>query len=462
MKGIKSRLVGSYLFIIIITVFILEAVLIAAIKKYYYNNTQNLLSNQIKISVEFYNNYFSSSTLEENVRNNADIFWKNTSAEVQIINKDSKMLMDSIGNFVEGTVVGEDIEKALKGKLGTDIKKDDVTGENVLYVSYPLKSASGIEGVLRFISSLSKVDSMLNRISLLFFIIGLFVIIISSMVSIFLSNTIIEPLEEVNKVAEKFASGTFNERLIIRRDDEIGELASTLNFMADEIIKNERLKNDFISSVSHELRTPLTSIKGWAATIKLGDLEDKEEVYEGLEIIEKESDRLSLLVEELLDFSKLISGKVNLKKEYVEIDNLARFIKNQMKPRANRENIKFTMDIEKNIPPILLDKNRISQVILNILDNAFKFTPKEGYIIFSVYKDENYLVIKIKDSGTGISKEDLPHVTEKFFKGKNSMSKNGIGLSVCKEIVELHEGILEINSELNKGTIVYVKIPYEL
>lgn len=461
MKSIKSRLTVSYLFIITITVAILEVFLIFAIKEYYYNNMENMIFNQMKVSVDFYNSYLSSSSLKKNVQDNADIFWKNTSAEVQIIDKSGEMLMDSMGNFIEGKIQGDDVEKALRGVSGAYVTRDKTSKEKILYASYPLKSSNGIEGVLRFVTSLEEVDKVIIRISWTLIIIGIAVVLIAGIASIFLSDTIIKPLEEVTDMARKIASGRFNERINKKRDDEIGELSDTLNFMADEILKNDKLKNEFIASVSHELRTPLTSIKGWAMTIRTGDLEDKEEILDGLEIIEKESERLSSLVEELLDFSKFVSGKISLIKKPIDIKNIIEYIQKQMSPRALRQNINFTIEMEKDLSVILLDENRIKQVLINVLDNAFNFTDEKGSIEIKVTMEKNNLLLNVKDSGVGIPEEDLPRVTEKFFKGSSSKSGSGIGLSICKEIIDLHGGEFRITSEYGKGAQVSIRLPIQ-
>lgn len=461
MKGITKRVVLSYFLIIFLTVAVLEIFLITAIKRYYYTNMQNLISNQLMSSADFYNNYFSSSSLEKNVQDNADIFWKNTDAEVQIIDKNKKMLMDSIGNFTEKPVNDNDVNEALDGTLGVYITNDKNNGDKMMYVSYPLKSIDQIEGVLRFAVSLSGIDKTVSRITNIFIIIGTIVIILSGLISILLSNSIVKPLKQVTSAAKKIASGRFTEKLNIERNDEIGELSATFNFMAEEILKNDKLKNEFIASVSHELRTPLTSIKGWAATIKAGDLENKAEILDGLDIIEKESDRLTLLVEELLDFSRLISGKISLSKDYMDINNNLRYIEKQFMPRAARQNINFIVETEEALPLFYGDSNRINQVIINVLDNAFKFTREDGVVELSAYKKQNNIIIKVRDTGIGIPKEDLPFVTEKFFKGKSNLSKNGLGLSISKEIITLHHGTIEIFSENEKGTEVYITLPAE-
>ncbi|MGH4117462.1 HAMP domain-containing sensor histidine kinase [Clostridium sp.] len=462
MRGIKARLIWSYLLVIVFTVITLEVVLTVSVGKYYYKNMESLLSKQIKGSVDFYNNNFSSSSLKENVENNADIFWKNTSAEVQIIDDSGMMLMDSIGDFDYKPIKDDDVKKALKGELGTFIKKDKSTKENFMYVSYPLKSYNKIEGVLRFVTPLSEVDALIHKIIFLFLGVGALVIVIFGGSSIFISNSIVGPLDEVKNLAKKFASGNFTERLEKRRNDEIGELSDTFNFMAEEIQKNQKLKNEFITSVSHELRTPLTSIKGWAATISSGTLEDKGEILDGLNIIEKESDKLTEMVEELLDFSKFISGKAPLIKEYVNIQSVIAYIEKQFMPKSMRRSIVFTCKTQENLPLVYVDEKRVNQVIINIIDNAFNFTKAGGNVTLEVFTSSDNICISIKDNGVGIPTEDLPKVTEKFFKGRSSMSQNGIGLSLCKEIVEMHYGKLEILSEYGTGTEVRILLPLTL
>ena len=128
-------------------------------------------------------------------------------------------------------------------------------------------------------------------------------------------------------------------------------------------------------------------------------------------------------------------------------------------PRALKENIQLTLDINENLPEVYVDKNRLKQVLLNILDNSFKFTPSGGNIKVWTYLENKNIVIAIMDTGCGIPKEELPRVKEKFFKGRNANSKNGIGLSICDEIIKLHGGKLVINSILSKGTEVCIIIP---
>jgi signal transduction histidine kinase len=460
-KSIRSKLAGSYLLVILITVIIVEGFLIAATKKYYYKSLESNLSNQLKLSTSFYNTYLSSASVKENVANNVDVFYENITAQVQIIDLNGFVIMDSLGAIPIGKLKSKDFTEALDGEIGSIIDRQEYESEDVMTVAYTLIYNGKTNGVLRFITSLKKIDEDIYELSRFFLITGGFVIILSGIVSFFISNIITSPIKKIMTGAEEMASGNFTEKIKINSDDELGQLAKTLNYMSDEILKNERLKDEFIASVSHELRTPLTSIKGWSIILNSSKLEDEEEIKEGLEIIEQESDRLTFLVEDLLDFSKLSSGKVSIKKDLVDLKDILLNIKRQTMPRELKENIKLTLVLDEDLPKIFIDKNRLKQVLINILDNSFKFTPSGGNINVRAYLENQNIVLVITDTGCGIPREELPRVKEKFYKGMNANSKNGIGLSICDEIIKLHGGKLEISSELSKGTEVCIIIPLQ-
>ncbi len=458
-SSIRLKLAGSYLLVILITVIIVEGFLMVATKKYYYKSLEANLSNQLMLSSSFYNSYLSSASVKENVANNVDVFYENITAEVQIIDLNGFVIMDSLGAIPEEMVDSKDFRAALEGKIGSTIDRQKYENEGVMTVAHPLFHNGKLNGVLRFITSLKKIDEDIYELSRFFLIIGGMVVILSGIVSIFISSSISRPIKKIILGAEKMASGNFNEKIKIDSEDELGQLAKTLNYMTEEILKSEKLKNEFIASVSHELRTPLTSIKGWSIILNTSKLEDKEELKEGLEIIEQESDRLASLVEDLLDFSKLSSGKVSINKTYIDLKDILINVKSQTLPRALKDNIQLDLAVDESLPQIFVDKNRLKQVLINILDNSFKFTPNGGKVTIRAYLESTKIIIQIIDTGCGIPKEELPRVKEKFFKGKNANSKNGIGLSICDEIIKLHGGKLEINSMLNKGTEVFIILP---
>ncbi|NLY46630.1 MAG: HAMP domain-containing histidine kinase [Tissierella sp.] len=458
-KSIKSRLVINFMLVIVITVLILQIVLSNSIRNYYYKNVEDILTSQIEYSTDFYSKYFSTFTINDIIMGDIDLFWRYTTAQVQLLSLEGDLLMDSLGVVHEGPINTMDVIRAKNMEKGVWIGNVAYDDSPVMAVSLPLRNHEEPIGIIRFITSLEETNNTVNRITVLLILIGIIVITISGVVSLFLANSIVKPLLEVTKVAQKMADGQLRVRGEVKIDDEIGQLSNTLNFMAEELLKKEQIKNDFISSVSHELRTPLTSIKGWAITLQGDDSIDSELLHDGLEIIETESDRLSKMVEELLDFSKFISGRVTLEKSMFSIRDTLKMIEKQYMPRAKDNKIDMSINISEDVQFFLGDENRIKQLLINLLENAVKFTPAGGDVSLDAYNQDNNLVLVVKDTGIGIPPEDLPHVKEKFYKGKHSKSHSGIGLSICEEIVTLSNGSLEIESEVDRGTAVKVILP---
>ncbi|WP_341479583.1 HAMP domain-containing sensor histidine kinase [Clostridium gallinarum] len=457
LKSIRNQLLRGIVIIIFSTVVVLNILLMVFIRKYYYDNMENILKSRIEVSMNFYNKYFSSQELIENVYDNVDAFWNENNAQVEIFDVDGSLLMDSIGIKDEKLINAPDVSKALKGEVSRWVGKVNYYDKKVMAVSYPLEIDGEIIGIMRFITSLEEIDGIITNIMIIFVSISIGVLLIGVTLSIILANSIINPIKYLNKVAEKMGSGNLSVRSKIDSKNEIGQLSNTLNFMANEISRREQLKNEFISQVSHELRTPLTAIKGWTITLN-NDETDKETLKLGFDIIEKETDRLSLMVEELLDFSRLINENVRLELKKINIGDFLKHIESFMAPRAKKEGINLEF-ITKDDVNISIDSNRLKQVFINLIDNSLKFTEAGGNIKFETFILDKNIKFIIEDNGCGISEEDLPRVKEKFFKGKNSNSKNGIGLSICDEIIKLHNGEFNIYSKLGIGTKVEIIIP---
>lgn len=458
MRTIKSRLVKSFSIVIFITILVLDILLITFVRKYYYDNMNDLLKNQLQVTTNFYKKYFNLYSLEENIYDSLDSFWKQTDAQIQIYDNNGSMLMDSIG-VVEDNVKYIDVQKSLQGEKNNRwIGNVSYYDYKVMALSTPIESDGKVIGVMRLVVSLEAVDKGISNIIVFFLIISITVLIFSILVSTILAKNIVVPIKKLTIVAEEMAGGDLGVRSDTNSRDEIGKLAKTLDYMAEEIQKREQLKNEFFSSISHELRTPLTAIKGWVITLDDSQT-DKDTLKMGLNIIEKETDRLVNMVEELLDFSRLSSGKMTLNKKEVSIKAISDYIDVYMSARARRENKRLNINLDSENKKIYVDIDRIKQVLINLLDNAFKFTEAEGTISISFTDVEGSLKIVVQDDGSGITKEDLPRVKEKFYKGKNAKSKNGIGLSICDEIVKLHNGEIFIESEEGNGTLVTVILP---
>ncbi|MBQ7595617.1 MAG: HAMP domain-containing histidine kinase [Clostridia bacterium] len=270
-------------------------------------------------------------------------------------------------------------------------------------------------------------------------------------------SSILKPIKEINETTKLIAQGNMDARIDhYLYDDEIGELSKSINHMAKEISAADKLKNDFISTVSHELRTPLTAIKGWGETILQVSETDPVLTKRGMNVIIDEATRLSGIVEELLDFSRIQSGRLTLKIEKMDI--LAELDETvfAFKDRATREGIDLIYNAPDLPAPMDGDPGRIKQVFVNIIDNALKYTNQGGKITVTAEIADDKIKITVEDTGCGISAEDIPHVKEKFYKANITVHGSGIGLAVSDEIVKMHNGTLDIYSVLGEGTTVVI------
>ena len=228
--------------------------------------------------------------------------------------------------------------------------------------------------------------------------------------------------------------------------------------MAEELSNAEQVKNDFISSVSHELRTPLTAIRGWGETLLDDDL-DPGTRRKGMQVIMGETERLSQMVEELLDFSRIQGGRMVLSRENVDLIAELSDVVLMYTERARRENKTLRYEEPGGFLAVYADRNRLRQVFINILDNAIKYSDAGDTVTVSLRAENGSAVICIADTGIGIAPEDLPRVKNRFYKGKSTRRGSGIGLAVADEIINMHGGSLNLTSQREVGTTVTITLP---
>ncbi|MBR7070721.1 MAG: HAMP domain-containing histidine kinase [Clostridia bacterium] len=281
----------------------------------------------------------------------------------------------------------------------------------------------------------------------------------SAVTGIYFIKSVIQPIKDVSNTARKIAMGDFEAQLEPGKNDEIGELCDAINYMATELKQAETIKNDFISSVSHELRTPLTAIRGWGETAKMSVGFDEELVTRGLDVVLSETDRLSNLVEELLDFSRMQNNRLVLNTQPIDVSVLLHAAVDMYTELARQQGIEISYTAPMASAIIMGDADRLKQVFINIIDNAVKYTEKGGLILVVQSKEEGCVRIQVKDTGVGIPAQDIDHVKEKFFKSNKTVRGSGIGLSVADEIIRQHQGLLFLESTEGIGTNVTIVLP---
>ncbi|MBR3847682.1 MAG: HAMP domain-containing histidine kinase [Oscillospiraceae bacterium] len=462
--GLRRRWMVNNLLYVALTIAVCVIVFSVTVMNYYYVNIRTSLTNSANMSAQYFSIGLASSvdSFYANAKRQVSPTASLDNVERQILFSNGRVVMSSSGLPAGMMPQSPDIAEAVaKNATATYMGRDGATGERIMSVSSPLVSGDrDVIGVIRYVTSLRNVDRRIVIISLLGAFVGMLMLVI-----VFISNrmflrSIISPLREVIDISNKIAGGSYGAVIDKKYDDEIGELVDAINEMSAGIARSDKIKNEFISSVSHELRTPLTAVIGWGETLTTVGTEDPEETRRGVEIILKETRRLSKMVEELLDFARMESGRFTL---YVDTFELKAEFEETLFMYAEtfrREKVEmnYSHDEEDDIF-IAGDCERLKQVFFNIIDNAIKHGGENKKLDISLFRDGKMAKLVIRDYGEGISEEDLPYVKVKFYKGKSRAHGNGIGLAVSDEIINLHGGTLDIESKLGEGTTVTISLP---
>lgn len=288
----------------------------------------------------------------------------------------------------------------------------------------------------------------------------LVLLLMVSVASIIIARRIVQPIEHMSKAAVSVASGNYSVRVPIPQDkNELSELVHTFNQLIASLQKQEELRKRLTSDLAHELRTPLNTLLAQIEGMIDGVWEASPE---HLESTRSEVLRLTRLVSDLDQVIQTEAGALHISKEELDVSEVANEIVDSMKASFQRKNIQLTHKLEP-LALVVGDKQRLAQVFSNLLTNSLKHTEPNGEVVVSVVHDSEMVMITIKDNGIGIPEEDLPYVFERFYRGDRSRNRerggSGLGLTIAKGIVEAHQGEINIESELGKGTIVTIRLP---
>jgi two-component system phosphate regulon sensor histidine kinase PhoR len=583
------KLTSIFCFVVVLAISAGYFYLDAHLKSYVENNLKKNIKHQLTLGKDLLETKLADKIIPVDFQALALQMGNALGLRVTIIALDGKVLGDTDLtrkqlSSVENHASRPEVKEALSSGLGISKRYSYTLKKYMLYTAIPFGKEK-VEGALRFsvpVHDLEILQARMRRVVAMS-IVGIFLLILglTFLVSIFVSR----PLSEMSAVAKTMAGGDFSKKIAIHTNDEIGELARSLNLISEEIkdkigkidseqaklnlvlssmfegvivtdssekiilmnpslrklffvdtnpegknplevIRNtavqdivdriiqgrqrlateeitvntpeekilkvngvpivrnnefegailvfhditelrrlEQIRQDFVANVSHELRTPISSIKGYAETLLEGALEDKDNAKEFISIIYHDSNRLANLINDLLDLSKIESGK--MKMNFVSLNPISvikratTIIENQAKTKS----ITLRFNIPSSLPKIKADETRISQVLINLLDNAIKYTPENGSVTISTNITNNFLEIDIIDTGIGISENDLPRIFERFYRVDKARSRElggtGLGLSIVKHIVQAHSGQVWVKSELGLGSTFSFTIPLE-
>nr|WP_295703979.1 HAMP domain-containing sensor histidine kinase [uncultured Dysosmobacter sp.] len=435
------------------------------ISNYYYKGMLDGLERQARAQAGAFIDYFMDQGFANYLqRANQAIsdYTDKERVELQFLSSTGGIQASSTSNLTVGTHPGtEDISRAVEtNKISYYRGADPKTGEQILAVSHPLTVNGKVVGVMRFVTSMRQVTVQVRMTVLAVVLVAVLCLLLVVSSNLIFINNVVEPVAVVSDAAKRISQGSYGFTLENKYTGELGELIDNINDMSMKISQNEKMKTEFISSVSHELRTPLTAISGWGETLLADPDRDQIQLHRGLRIILNESRRLSGMVEELLEFSKMEDGRFTLQLE--DVDLQAEFEDSVFTYRElfRQEGIELHYEPGVEVlPAISGDPERLKQVFCNVLDNAAKHGGAGKRIDASMTREGSAQVIRVRDYGPGIPEAELPYVKQKFYKGSSKARGSGIGLAVCDEIVRLHGGVFEIANAEGGGAVVTIRLP---
>jgi len=583
-KKISWKLFFTYIIIIIICVTFTGILAIISLRNFYINHLSSNLKSNATLVANILGDDLSTNNLSQIKLKTKDL-GKELETRITIIDINGIVLGDSEKDpaLMENHADRPEIKEALQGKIGNSIRYSSTLEIDMLYIAIPIIKNGQILGVVRLSLPLTDVNRGIANLRKIIILATLIALAIASITSLIISLTITRPLQEMTKVSQKISKGDFSKKLKICRQDEIGQLANSLNLMSEElenkirvisedknkmkvvlssviegiiaidkegriilfnnalknmtdyssdrvlgkfhweIIRNnqlnellkevlqkgqpltqeitifspqekifrasanpltkknevwgavvvlnditeikklEKMRSEFVANVSHELRTPLTSIQGFVETLKDGAINDPGKAQYFLEIIEKQSNRLNNLIEDILQLSKIESQEIIMNLQSINLRDLIDKTISEFKKKIEQKNHKIKINISPQLPLIKADPEQIEVVFRNLLDNAIKYTPNGGEIYISAFEKAENIYIEISDNGIGISAEHLPRIFERFYRVDKDRSRKlggtGLGLAIVKHIVQAHGGTIGVESKPGKGSKFFFTLP---
>lgn len=340
------------------------------------------------------------------------------------------------------------------------ILQSDWPDEKYVSTDSPITINETHRGHVFMFAESGNIKRIIDQLSQQFLFVGLLTIFLTIITVLILSRVITQPLLRMKKATEQLSRGNHEVELYTNRKDELGELATSISRLSKDL---ERLKNErkeFLGSISHELRTPLTYMKGYTDIVSRKDISVKDR-NKYIRIIQEETNRLANLIKNLFELAKIDQNEFAIKKERIMYRELIHTVMARIQPAIDEKNIKFSFYCPDNLA-VSVDPERIQQVLLNILDNAIKYTPEGSNIRMEVSQNKHEILTTISDTGAGIPEEDVPYVFERLYRSEKSRSRlnggSGLGLTIAKEIVELHGGKIEVESTPGKGTVFIISL----
>lgn len=466
-KSIFRRILFSSMLTVLLGLCVVGLIISLLTKSYIIDSKEDeLLRKAKKVNLAIQN----VKVLDESVKELLVFYDQSFETRIWIFDLQGKIAATSakdevyIGKSVDASIVS----KVKKGENVISDMQFEGMKESMLSVVVPWGKDNQVFGGVILHAPVTGMNETITNLRETILWGTLFGLLLSAVIASYLSWTISQPLQQIDRVAAKIGMGDYSERIRIESKDEIGDLAGTINHMVEklEIVdlekkKQEQIRQDFLANVSHELRTPLTAMQGFLEALQDGLIDEsaKPRYYN---IIYNETLHMNRLVDDIMDLIKLENNEIILARSPVDVGTLATQVAFKFMPEAAAKGTSIEVETSDSMPKAYADLSRLEQILNNLIKNAIKFT-ENGRIVIRAAYEEPYIRFVISDTGIGISPDDQEMIWERFFKVDRSRSKKnagtGLGLAIVRELVVLHEGKIEVQSEIDKGTTFDVWIP---
>ncbi|MDF1618163.1 sensor histidine kinase [Petrocella sp. FN5] len=466
-KTFTGRFFAIYAMTTLVIFLLLFGVLTQIISNYFIENHYKMMLEESRIlSDQFIETYKARTLTDLNFNYQLTATSRYIDSRIMILDENHRVFKDTqttgkslVGHKLNHPIIHSVFEGQQMSETGTF---GDLYDQLVLTTAYPIFSGDRIIGAVIINSPYPTLRENINNIYQMT-LISLLVLLSATFISTYVySKSISNTISELNDRVQAIANGDFSSHVVVSTDNEIGQLANNINHMASELEKLEDMRKDFIANISHDFRSPLTSIKGFVQAI-LDNTIPYERQGKYLNIVLDETERLTKLTNDILLLTKMENNTVQLNKTHYDLHQDIRKILFQFEQKILDKHIDFTLLIDQQELFVFADMNQIQRVLTNLIDNAIKFCSPEDTIIVETTVLIGKVEVRIKDSGPGISEEDIKYIWDRFHKADRSRGKDkkgiGLGLSIVREIIKAHNEKIDVYSQEGKGTTFVFTLP---
>lgn len=469
-RSLANQLLVTYLLVLTIALFTVGIWALFLIKTESITELRNALEVEaMNLGLEIDNDLaLDSPAARRRIKAAADRHADKVGVTITVVDDEGHIIADS-GNKpqMEGENISNqpEINEALAGIAAIYTRESTRTNSEWLFVAYPIRAAGQTDGVIRLGLPLNQLNQRLHKdfMTFLEFILGTGCITV--LISLWLAKRVTRPISEMSAMAKSIAhSGDISAFVPIRRQDEIGELGLSFNQMIGRLRQQEQLRQAFVANASHELKTPTMAIGSVVEALQAGAARDPELRDQFLASLEKLVDRQSVLIQDLLDITRLDGG---LEKDWHETVNVAKVIQDaveEIRPQAEKKQVELSNRADTNGLTVEGNSSQLQRALVNLLTNAVNYTPGKGKVDVNVdLLGSDQVAVRISDTGAGIEPSDLPHIFERFYRGDKARTRagggTGLGLAITQEIIMKHRGVVEVESEVGAGSTFTVRLP---